>query len=202
MSVRRTSRRRYARGRHALGECQRSGKVMPLNQLVVDGNVPGLLVAPEWWEPQHPQEIPVDVTDPVALQHPSPEISVPSGEYDDLSTWQNNVAGDCAASPDTSEYLATAQLAAAAVAGESRFILDRQVSYELRICVYIELDAGGWWVSKASRDAENNIVLNTLTPFPSGSAAAIGNQVYLAVDGGGGITAGKTTLTATWSSPA
>ena len=49
---------------------------MLYRDLVEDGHIPGLLVHPDWWEPKHPQEIPVEVDDPVALYRPSPEISI------------------------------------------------------------------------------------------------------------------------------
>lgn len=74
------ARVRYARGTKALAECQRSGKRVPYRDLVEDGHVPGLLVAPDWWEPRHPQEDPPSVKDPVALFRPTPEISIPPGE--------------------------------------------------------------------------------------------------------------------------
>jgi hypothetical protein len=52
---------------------------MRYRDLVEDGHVPGLLVHPDWWEPKHPQEIPVEIDDPVALYRPAPEISIPAG---------------------------------------------------------------------------------------------------------------------------
>lgn len=74
------TRKRFARGDRALGECQRSGKRVPHRELVEDGHIPRLLVAPDWWEPKHPQETPPVVTDPIALQRPTSEISIPPGE--------------------------------------------------------------------------------------------------------------------------
>lgn len=71
------ARVRYARGTNALAECQRSGKRVPYRDLVEDGHIPGLLVAPDWWEPRHPQEDPPSVKDPVALFRPSPEHRPP-----------------------------------------------------------------------------------------------------------------------------
>ena len=70
------SGRKYARGRNAIAECQRSGQKMRYRDLVEDGHVPGLLVHPDWWEPKHPQEIPVEIHDPIALYRPAPEISI------------------------------------------------------------------------------------------------------------------------------
>lgn len=65
--------RSYAKGSRAWGLCQRSGERHLLKDLIPDGRFPHLLVHPTWWEPKHPQEIIVDVIDPVALAHPSPD---------------------------------------------------------------------------------------------------------------------------------
>jgi hypothetical protein len=46
---------------------------MLLRDMVYDGHVPGLRVAPEWWEPRHPQEYLPAVDDPVALRDPAPD---------------------------------------------------------------------------------------------------------------------------------
>lgn len=73
----------YARGDKAWGECARSGKRVRLNAMVEDGQLEGMLVAPEWYEPKHPLEIPQDVDDPVALAEPAPEISIPAVVGDD-----------------------------------------------------------------------------------------------------------------------
>lgn len=70
----------YARGDKAWGECGRSGKRVRLNAMVEDGQIEGLLVAPEWYERKHPLETLQDVDDPVALAEPAPEISKPTGE--------------------------------------------------------------------------------------------------------------------------
>lgn len=71
----------YARGNKAWGECARSGKRVLLREMVEDGYIPGLMVARDWYEPAHPQDIPItDIADPVALLHPAPEQSTPSGE--------------------------------------------------------------------------------------------------------------------------
>lgn len=68
--------RSYARGTRAWGICQRSGARFLLRDLIEDGRYPGLLVHPTWWEDKHPQETPVDVSDPIALRRPSPDNSV------------------------------------------------------------------------------------------------------------------------------
>lgn len=71
---------RYARGSRAWGECQRSGRKMLLRDMVEDGQVQGLLVDPEYYEPKHPQEAVPLVDDPIALYKPAPELSEPPGE--------------------------------------------------------------------------------------------------------------------------
>jgi hypothetical protein len=55
---------------------------MLYRDLVEDGHIKGLLVHPDWWEPRHPQEIPVPVDDAQALYRPAPELSAPTGEGD------------------------------------------------------------------------------------------------------------------------
>lgn len=63
----------------AYGECGRSGKRVPLADMVEDGYIPGLLVARDWYEPPHPQDQePVDHAEEHTV--PAPEISAPSGE--------------------------------------------------------------------------------------------------------------------------
>jgi len=63
----------FARGDKAWGECARSGRRLLLRDMVQDGRYPGMLVDPDWWEGEHPQEKPVKVDDPVALRRPAPE---------------------------------------------------------------------------------------------------------------------------------
>lgn len=65
--------KRYARGDHAVGECQRSGKKMLRRLMVEDGHIPGLIVAPEWYEPRHPLLDLKHFDDPIALYRPAPE---------------------------------------------------------------------------------------------------------------------------------
>jgi hypothetical protein len=45
-------------GRGQVGICQRSGKKVKRKDLVEDGQVKGLLVDKNWWEPYHPQLLP------------------------------------------------------------------------------------------------------------------------------------------------
>jgi len=61
----------YAVGRKAIGLCERSGKKMLRRTMVYDGQFPDLLVAPDEWDPKHPQEYLPDVTDPVVIYDPT-----------------------------------------------------------------------------------------------------------------------------------
>lgn len=61
----------HAIGRNAIGICERSGKKMLRRQMVYDGQYPDLLVAPEEWDPKHPQEYLPDVSDPVTIYDPT-----------------------------------------------------------------------------------------------------------------------------------
>jgi hypothetical protein len=72
--------KRYSQGRRALAECGRSGKRVPYRDLVDDGYIKGLRVAPDWFEPEHPLDKPVDASEGIALYRPAPEISIPDGE--------------------------------------------------------------------------------------------------------------------------
>lgn len=66
------SRQRYAAGKHAVGECARSGRKMLLRDMVSDGYYPNLLVDPAWREEKHPQEYLPKIEDPTSLYRPSP----------------------------------------------------------------------------------------------------------------------------------
>jgi len=63
--------RNYAIGKNALGICARSGKKMLLRNMVRDGQYPDLLVAPDEWDPKHPQEYLPDLSDPETLRDPT-----------------------------------------------------------------------------------------------------------------------------------
>lgn len=65
--------KKYARGRHAQGECERSGDKVLLRRLVFDGHQPGIRVRRDWYEPVHPQEKLPPVRDPIGLRHPAPD---------------------------------------------------------------------------------------------------------------------------------
>jgi len=65
--------------KYGYGECQRSGRRVPLSELVRDGQHPGLLVARDERDPRHPQDIPFNVR-PEIHDTPAPELSKPEGE--------------------------------------------------------------------------------------------------------------------------
>lgn len=67
-------RAQYAFGSRAWGQCQRCGDQELLRKMVTDGHIRGLLVCRECYEPRHPQESLVDVTDPQSLRRPAPEL--------------------------------------------------------------------------------------------------------------------------------
>lgn len=54
------------------GICQRSGRRMPLDKLVRDGQTK-LLVDPRWYDQKHPQETPARVREEIAVPNASPE---------------------------------------------------------------------------------------------------------------------------------
>lgn len=68
--------RRYAKGYNSKAECQRCGFKMNYSDLLDDGQVPGLRVCADCWEPWHPQLDPIPADDAIALQRPSPDISI------------------------------------------------------------------------------------------------------------------------------
>lgn len=164
--------RSHAKGRHALAECQRSGKKMRYRDLVEDGHVPGLLVSPDWWEPKHPQEIPVEVTDPVALYRPAPEISISAGYAD-----PENPAGGAA--PTTPSGAITGVTATAMSGDETHVTVDTALVYTIGDWILIELDGGG--VFFVSRITTTTTAPTFRIPFtsPFVGAAAMGNNFYI-----------------------
>lgn len=63
----------YAKGSRAWGRCGKGGHRIDHRRLIEDDAFPQLLVDPVWYEPQHPQEIPVDAEDPQAIYRPAVE---------------------------------------------------------------------------------------------------------------------------------
>ena len=65
-------------GRGQVAICQRSGKKCKRSDLVEDGQVKGLLVAKEWWEPYHPQLLPPPMrADGIPHFKPAPDDVLP-----------------------------------------------------------------------------------------------------------------------------
>ena len=172
------SGRKYARGRNAVAECQRSGQKMRYRDLVEDGHVPGLLVHPQWWEPKHPQEIPIDVTDPIALYKPAPEISIPDGYADaeNLDGGMEPITPPMGSSP--------AGTLEVAMSGDEVQLssVDAVHSYIIGSWLFIELDGGGvYFVSRITTTTDSPYFSVPFTT-PFSGAAAMGNNFYIAED--------------------
>lgn len=65
---------KFAKGKYAMGICARSGRKMPLKDMVPDGYKPGLMVDPAWRDTKHPAEKPQHLIDGVALKRPAPDV--------------------------------------------------------------------------------------------------------------------------------
>lgn len=63
----------FARGANAVGICARSGRKMPLKDMVRDGEL-GLLVDPAWRDEFHPQKKPARLEEGIALRNPAPDL--------------------------------------------------------------------------------------------------------------------------------
>ena len=73
------SRRAFARGKKALGICDRCGWSWKLSQLkteIDDGTIVNNRVCPDCWDPDHPQNKAgeIDYSDPTGLRNPRPDI--------------------------------------------------------------------------------------------------------------------------------
>lgn len=172
-------KRQYARGRNAVAECQRSGQKMRYRDLVEDGHVEGLLVHPDWWEPKHPQEIPVEVTDPIALYRPAPEISI-EDSYGD----PENLDGG--STPTTTFNPVSGVINTTLTGGETSVAFNDAVPLEpWNQWLFIEVDGGGFFVTRipdgyASANGNTPVFhLPFTSPFPTGSTATIGNDFHL-----------------------
>lgn len=172
--------RQYAKGRRAVAECQRSGQKMRYRDLVEDGHVAGLLVHPDWWEPKHPQEIPVEVDDPIALYRPAPEISIEGSGYGDPENLDDGTT------PTTTTAAASGVINATLTGGETSIAFVDAVPLEpWNEWLFIELDGGGFYVSRivegfASTHGNTPVFfLPFTTAFPTGSVATVGNNFHL-----------------------
>ena len=61
----------YAKGYNSIGICERCSHKMLRRLMVYDGQFPDLLVCPDCWDPKHPQEYLVAVTDPITIYDPT-----------------------------------------------------------------------------------------------------------------------------------
>ena len=164
--------RQYAKGRRAIAECQRSGQKMFYRDLVEDGHVAGLLVHPDWWEPKHPQEIPVEVDDPVALFRPAPEISIPAGYGDP----ENLDGGTTPTAPTSAVRGTTAQ---SMVVGATQVVITIATTFNMGQWLFIELDtASTYFVSRITAECDNpSFTVPFTTPFAG--VATSGNNFHI-----------------------
>lgn len=150
---------------------------MPYRHLVEDGHVPGLLVHPDWWEPKHPQEIPVTIEDPIALRRPAPEISIEPGYGD-----PENLDGGT--TPTTTTAPVAGQINATLIGGETSIAFVNAVPLEpWNEWLFIALDGGGFFVSRIVEGyaSEHGATPVFFLPFTSpfvGTATA-GNNFHL-----------------------
>lgn len=177
----RNTRRRYAVGKRAVAECQRSGQKMPYRELVEDGHIPGLLVHPDWFEPRHPQELPVDATDAIALYRPAPEVSIPPGEFDTLDRFYADLRAGCPSNPLNLRFFETTTVAVPPVEGARQITVERAVRYEIYECLFVELDGGGWFVSPITTGTPctPQFFIPSVIPWEAGLSASVGNQVFV-----------------------
>lgn len=63
----------YAKGKNAIGLCQRCGFKFKLSALREDGDT-HLLVCSECFDIPHPAERPINAADAMALRRPSPDV--------------------------------------------------------------------------------------------------------------------------------
>lgn len=175
------SKRQYAKGTHAVAECQRSGQKMRYLDLVEDGHIEGLLVHPDWWEPKHPQEIPVEVTDPIALYRPAPEISIEEGYGD-----PENLDGGT--TPTTTFNPAAGTINTTLTGGETSVAFTNAVPLEpWNEWLFIAIDGGGFFATRipdgyASEHGNTPVFFLPFTsPFPSTAVATAGNNFHLGV---------------------
>ena len=64
----------FAKGKHAMGICAKSGRKMRLLDMIPDPYKPGLMVDPSWADQKHPAERPVRLRDNTALKRPAPNV--------------------------------------------------------------------------------------------------------------------------------
>ena len=146
---------------------------MRYRDLVEDGHIEGLLVHPDWWEPKHPQEIPVTVTDPVALFRPAPEISIEAGYG-----LPDGVGLDSCPPEPNITHPPTGTISVSLAGSERQIVVSDAVKFNFGECVYIQLDDLSWFVSMARTEAD---APSFTVPFnaPFVGVATAGNDYYI-----------------------
>lgn len=151
---------------------------MRYRDLVEDGHVPGLLVHPDWWEPKHPQENPVDVSDPVALFRPAPEISIEAGYGD-----PENLDGGSTPTAPNMGATATGTLGQDAVVGDREIVTTDALKFPTGEWLLIELNGGGtYFVSRITIGTDHPQFVIPFTTAFAGAADA-GNNFFVGLDG-------------------
>ena len=89
---------RFASGYKAISECHRCGqryKLKELKSLVIRTKVTNILVCPQCWEPDHPQNMQgmYPVEDPQALRNPRPDLTLYPGSPSRDIQWGWNPVG-------------------------------------------------------------------------------------------------------------
>ena len=93
---------KFSSGKHAISECDRCGqryKLTALKELIVRTRKTNIMVCPECWEPDHPQNMQgmYPVEDPQGLRNPRPDKSrsFDGGDYTsrDIQWGWNPVGG-------------------------------------------------------------------------------------------------------------
>lgn len=89
----------FAKGKHAVARCQRTGDKIPYSQLVSDPDNPGLLVDKKYADIEHPAEHPPNMAEGIALRNASPDTDDDSAGDDgnNLVTamgWSSYFGGD------------------------------------------------------------------------------------------------------------
>ena len=135
---------------------------------------------PDWWEPKHPQEIPVVVTDPIALYRPAPEISIPDGYGDP----ENLDGGTTPILPNGSFPGIAGITSAAMTVGDLHMAVDVALAYQIGWWLFIESDDPGntYFVSRITMTADSPTFTVTFTsPFVevSGYGTSAGNNFYI-----------------------
>jgi hypothetical protein len=152
---------------------------MRYRDLVEDGHIPGLMVHPDWWEPRHPQEIPVTVTDPIALWRPSPEISIETGYGDP----ENLDGGTTPTAPNMGAVI-SGTTSEALSGNETHTVSTNAVTYSIGEWLFIELDVPStYFVSRITTETNSPTFTIPFTTAFTGAAAS-GNNFYIGEDGG------------------